>query len=80
MVERGEGVGGFARGFFVLEHGVDGEAEGDDFDGQQAGSEPRRVYRERWTASMGMMEYLPHCRDPVFVDGCKFVTVYCRKP
>ena len=41
LVKVGEGVGDLAGGFFVLEDGVDGEAEGDDFYGEEAGEEPR---------------------------------------
>ena len=40
LVEVGEGVVDFAGGLFVLEDGVEGEAEGDDFDGHEAGHEP----------------------------------------
>ena len=41
LVEVGEGVVDFAGCFLVLENGVDGEAEGDYFDGHEAGDEPK---------------------------------------
>ena len=47
LVELGEGVVDFAGCFFVLEDGVDGETEGDDFDGQEAGNEPGRAVCEQ---------------------------------
>ena len=40
LVEVCEGVVDFAGGLFVLVDGVDGETEGDDFDGHEAGNEP----------------------------------------
>ena len=43
LVEVEEGVVHFARGLFVLEDGVEGEAEGDDFDGHEARKEPRNA-------------------------------------
>ncbi len=47
LVKVGEGAVDGAGGFFVFENGVDGEAEGDEFDGQEAGHEPGGVERER---------------------------------
>ena len=41
LIKVGEGVGNLAGGFFVLKDGVDGEAEGDYFYGEEAGEEPR---------------------------------------
>ena len=41
LVKVGEGVGDLAGGFFVLEDGVDGEAEGDYFNGIEAREDPR---------------------------------------
>lgn len=53
LVEVCEGVVEFARCLLVLEDGVDGEAEGDDFDCHEAGNEPsgaicqyRRAFKE----------------------------------
>ncbi len=40
LVKVGEGAVDGAGGLFVFENGVDGEAEGDEFDGQEAGHEP----------------------------------------
>ena len=40
LVKVCEGVVDFAGGLFVLVDGVDGETEGDDFDGHEAGNEP----------------------------------------
>ena len=58
LVEVEEGVVHFARGFFVLEDGVEGEAEGDDFDGHEARKEPRNAmsfsdggFRRGWWGS-----------------------------
>lgn len=47
LVKFRKGVVDFAGCFLVLENGVDGETEGDYFDGHQAGNEPRRVVCER---------------------------------
>lgn len=41
LVKVGEGVGDSARGRFVLEDGVDGKAEGDYFNGEEAREDPR---------------------------------------
>ena len=41
LIKIGEGVGDLAGGFFVLEDGVDGEAEGDYFNGEEAREDPR---------------------------------------
>ena len=41
LVKIGEGVGDLAGGFFVLEDGVDGEAEGDYFNGVETREDPR---------------------------------------
>ena len=40
LVKVSEGVGDLAGGSFVLEDGVDGEAEGDYFNGVEAGEDP----------------------------------------
>ena len=47
LVKFCEGVVDFAGCFLVLENGVDGETEGDNFDGHEAGNEPRRAVCER---------------------------------
>ena len=43
LVKVRESVVDFTGGFLVLEHGVDGESEGDHFDGHEARNEPRRA-------------------------------------
>ena len=42
MVKIGEGAGDFPRGLFILEDGVDGEAESDYLDCKETGNEPGR--------------------------------------
>ena len=40
LIEIGEGVVDFTGCLFVLEDGIDGETEGDNFDGHEAGNKP----------------------------------------
>ena len=40
LIEIGKGVVHFTGCLFVLEDGIDGETEGDEFDGQEAGNKP----------------------------------------